>query len=651
MFKNIGRFILLGLLLSLVPRSTMAQETAWAKLSHPNTDSFPYISTYLNVYDGEGKFVHDLGKENVNIIENQRSVPISEITELHTGAQFVVAINMGPAYAIKDSQGVTRYEHVQAAMTSWINTYPPETIDDLSLVTNDGIESLHIIRPAVWLSEFAAYQPNFDTAIPSLDVLARAITTAADPVYQSEMGRGVLLITPLPNQDSLAALPSLESLARQGNVRVYIWMVSSRAYFDSAGANLLAEFTRNTGGQLFLYSGDETLPNIDPYVDQLRHVYALNYNSQISGGDTHEISAQISTPLLYVTSDPIEFSLSIQPPNPIFVAPPLEIIRNEQVDDENLQPETPIFTPNEQLIEILIEFPDNFTRSLSRTILYVDGVIAAENTSPPFEQFSWPLEAFDNNGSHLIQVEAVDELGLSGISIEHQVDIAIQYAPFSLIAIIKQNWQIVVGIGALIGVVTLFLVLVLGGKIQPKTTGRLIWRRNIQPSKGPDSEETQSAPEPITLTQNLHQETEPARERLSTWMNRFSWPARKQESPREEAYLEILSPQNGDEANQRLPISQRELTFGNDATLATIELSDPSIDALHARLFVDDQGDFIIFDEESIAGTWVNYVPVTKEGTLLTHGDIIHIGRIDLRFVYTDIKKIPKPKVTLQESL
>ncbi len=647
MFKHISRFILLGMMLSLAPLSTRAQETAWAKLSPPNTDSFPRITTNLNVYDSEGNFVHDLGVDNINIIENQRPIPISEIEELYIGAQFVVAINMGPVYAIIDDQGVTRYEHIRNALNSWIDTYPPDTIDDLSLVTNEGIDSLHVIRPDAWLADFGAYEPNFDTAIPSLDVLARAITIAADPVYQSEMGRGVLLITPLPNQDSLAALPSLESLARQGNVRVYVWMVSSRAYFDSSGANLLAEFTRNTGGQLFLYSGDETLPQIDPYVDQLRHIYSLSYNSQITGGETHQISAQISTPSLYVTSESVEFALNIQPPNPIFVAPPQEIIRNEQVNTESPSTEALAFAPDEQLIEILIEFPDNFSRSLQRTILYVDGVIAAENTSPPFDQFTWPLDAFVDTGSHLIQVEAVDELGLSGVSIEHNVEIAIQRAPFRVVSIFRQNWPFMVGIGAMMVVFGVLLALIIGGKIQPKTTGRLIWRKSIQNSKSPESEQKKSVPE----VQQLPPGSQPTRERLSTWINRFSWPARRQESPGEDAYLEFLSPGNGDESNQRLPISQRELTFGNNSTLATIELQDPSLDALHARLCKDEHGNFMIFDEGSVAGTWVNYLPVTKEGFRLTHGDIIHIGRINLRFVYTDIGKIPKPKVTLQESL
>ena len=651
MFKHVSRIILLGLLLSLAPFPSKAQEAAWAKLSPPNTENFPLISTFLNVYDSEGIFVHDLGLDNINIIENQSTLPVEEVFELHSGAQFVVAINIGPAYAIKDDQGTTRYEHVQQALSSWIDKYPTDTVDDLSVVTNDGFEGWHYNRAVAWLSRFREYEPNFDSAIPSLDVLANAITTVADPVSLSDMGRGVLLITPLPNQDSLAALPSLESLARQRDVKVNIWLVSSRAYFDSAGANLLADFARNTGGRIFFYSGEEALPQVDSYVDQLRHSYALSYNSKISSGEANSIAAQISTSALYITSEAIEFALSVQPPNPIFISPPLEIIRTEQAKTENQSAEIAQYTPNKQLIEILIEFPDNYSRSLKRTTLYVDGEIAAENFAEPFDQFNWLLEDFINSGSHLIQIEAEDELGLSGVSIEHKVAIAVQNAPFSVINVIKQNWLFMVGIAGALTIVSIFLALIIAGKIQPRTTGRLIWRRNNQSPEVQKNEIAQPAPvvQPAAEVQSNPQETRSTGKRFSSWMNRFSWPTKQQEISEEDAYLEIHIKKNGNVQIERIPISQSEITFGADPTLATIDFQDPSVEALHARLINEDDL-FIIFDEGSVAGTWVNFLPVNKSGTRLSHGDSIQLGRISLRFCYTNINKIPKPKVTLQET-
>ena len=74
-------------------------------------------------------------------------------------------------------------------------------------------------------------------------------------------------------------------------------------------------------------------------------------------------------------------------------------------------------------------------------------------------------------------------------------------------------------------------------------------------------------------------------------------------------------------------------------------MDEPSITDLHARLRKLEDGRFMILDEGSLAGTWVNYDPVSTEGTILEHGDIIHLGRIGLCVTYSDANRIPKLKV------
>jgi len=74
-------------------------------------------------------------------------------------------------------------------------------------------------------------------------------------------------------------------------------------------------------------------------------------------------------------------------------------------------------------------------------------------------------------------------------------------------------------------------------------------------------------------------------------------------------------------------------------------MDDPSIADLHARLHPAENGRFWIRDEDTVSGTWVNYEPVTSDGTILQHGDIIHLGRISLCITYSDVNFIPKLKV------
>lgn len=642
MIKHLSGILSICLLLAVFSFPAVAQGTAKATLSQLNTKAFPQISSYLRLFDGEGNFVHDLSDEDIMVLEDERAIPVSELNELHQGSQFVVAINVGPSFSIRDVNGVSRYEHIEIALSEWIDTYPSSSRDDLSVVINDGPEGLHFNRPVDWLESLKAYEPNFEIAIPSLNVLTRAINIASDPTIQADMGRGVLFITPLPGQESLAALPSLLSIARDQGVRIYIWLVSSRAYFDSNSAEQLRDFASQTGGKLFPYSGEEPLPNVNSYVDPLRYIYSLTYQSQITSGESHQMMVVVDTNNIETRSQPIEFTLSVQPPNPIFLSPPMEIFRQSAI--ENSSTDKIEYSPKVQSIEILVEFPDSKPRRIERTTLYVDGEIADENTTPPYDQFEWDLSDYSHETSTLIQVEAVDTLGLSGISLEHEVKIRVQQPSQSVGGILKENAPTIAAfVVALAGGILLF-VLIIAGKIQPKSVGRLTSRGRLKPGKDSKVEKLDPVTQPIPSVETSKQQG------ISRLVNRIPWPKRA-EGTREQAkaYLEFRSNTKRDEEGQRIPLSQPELTLGSDASQAMVVLDDNSVGPLHARLRKSKEAQFVISDEGSVAGTWVNFEPIDEQNTRLNHGDIIHIGRVCFCFKLSDIHKIPKPKVIPQE--
>lgn len=639
--KHAHRLLFLCLLVLLcITIPVSAQSAGWATLSLANIESFPQITANLDVYDGEGNFVHDLTTEDVRAVEDGREIPPDQLTESNNGAQFVVAVNMGPVYAIKNGEGQSRYELIDQRLRLWIDQYPDQANDDLSLLTNEGVSDVHLNQPVAWLSSFQAYQPDFEASLPSLNVLADAIVVASDSLPREGMGRGVLLITPLPGEDSLGILPSLLEMAKQSDVRVYLWVVSSQAYFDSDRAARLDQFAAETGGKTFYFSGDETLPNVESYIDSLRYTYTLAYQSQISSGDTHQLAAHIEAPGLDVTTDPVEFSLSVQPPNPIFVTPPLEIQRTptsmDLTSDEGID-----YEPDQQTLEILIEFPDGQSRPLERTILYVDGEIAEENLAPPFDRFSWDLSPYQATGSHLIQVEAIDTLGLSGTSIEHEVDVRVSQPQQNLFADFQQYPLILMGIGLAVTAGIVVLVFLQRGTIQPRITGRLSKEENGKRQQKANREATiaETKPSPI--------EEKAQKNRFSQWMDRFSWPRREGGESMREAHLLVV---NGGGERERIPLNQSELTFGSDKTLSTITLEDSSVAPLHARIRKLDGERYQIVDEGATAGTWVNYEPIGADGHPLNHGDIIHVGRV--RFDYRQSESIPLPqlKITPQEA-
>lgn len=85
-----------------------------------------------------------------------------------------------------------------------------------------------------------------------------------------------------------------------------------------------------------------------------------------------------------------------------------------------------------------------------------------------------------------------------------------------------------------------------------------------------------------------------------------------------------------------IPLARQEITLGKDPQRATQVLDSPTVDDLHARLYRDDEGHFYLADQGSVAGTWINFAPVTTSGARLEHGDLIHIGKVMFRFELTD---------------
>ncbi|MBU0510885.1 MAG: FHA domain-containing protein [Chloroflexi bacterium] len=642
MYKRLCRFALLSIWLLLLPISADAQAVANAILTPPVTDNFPRISAYLEVYDGQGDFAHNLREEDVFIIEDEQPVPVSELIELETGAQFVVALNLGPTFAIRDINGISRYDDLQQALTEWANTQPASSQDDLSFLTNDEPEHIHLATARQWLSGLETYTTDPRAAIPSLDVLVRAIAVAADPPTRPGMGRAVLILTPPPDRAGTAALQSIISLAKQERIRVHVWMVSSPAYFTTEGATQLAELAHQTGGQFFTYSGEESIPNIESYLEPLRYIYSLAYESRIVTDAPHQIAAHIETENLDITTEPQSFELSVLPPNPIFVSPPLNIFRANRAPIENALTERTDYTPAEQPVEILIEFPDGRVRPLVRTTLYVDGSIAGENTAPPFDKFTWDLSEYTSSGTHLLQVEALDSMGLSGISIETTVQVTVQRTPQSIAATIAQNGRLIASVAAALAGGILMLVLIVGGRIRPKSFGRLRGKSATQRQQKKNAK-TDPVTQPVAIKPLI------PRRSVSGWRNRLSWPQRRTTPSATIAYLEPLTETKGGTPDERIPITSGEITFGKDPILATAAFNDPSVADLHARLRTDSEGHSCLFDEGSTAGTWVNYNPISPNGTKLAYGDIIHFGRIGLRFKLSDKKQIPKPVVKSQE--
>lgn len=617
-----------------------AQTSSGVTLSLPQMDQYPRARTYLDVHDEQDNFVHGLEASDISIFEDGRLVPIVDFQEERPGVQFVIAVSADESFTIRDSQGISRYDYLEEALRSWASSRQGSTIDDMSILISSGPEYTHFSSPQELLSTLEAFQLDEQTLAPSVDSLFQAVEIASDISPRPGMERAVLFITSPIEGDVAFSLQELASRANQQNIHIFVWLVAAPEEATTPAAAQLRDFASQTGGDFFAFSGDEPLPSIENYLSHLRSIYRLDYESNITEGGAHQLAVEIQIGDRQIESPVVEFDFDLRPPDPAFILPSLEILR-EIPESKGKFPWSVYIeddlVPTQHDLEILVDFPDGRVRSLERTALYVDGVIEDENLEPPFEYFVWDLSSYNESDQHLLQVEAVDEWQMTGSSIETPVQVIVDLPiPNPLSGLVRQ-WPALVGLGVILVVAVLILVLIMTGRIQPRALRVPVGfarRRHHDQELPIKSGQTQS---------------EAGGRRMPEWVNRLHWPHRRL-APEASAYLFYYSDSEKPSNLPPIPITAGELTFGRDISQATEVLDDPSVQALHARLLQEEDGSFRIIDEGSVAGTWVNYSQVSGEGTILEHGDLVHIGRVGFRFTEREPRRLLKPVITLDES-
>jgi hypothetical protein len=599
-------------LLSTGLTSAHAQSGARLNLFALQTASFPTVTADLDVFDAAGNFVTGLTPDAVTLLEDNQPRLLNSLEELQPGTEFALALDPGPYFAYRDANAVTRFDKVVQVIKGWAAAQTDLLEDDVSLLFTGGTTATHLTTTAAFLDTLTSYQPNLPSLVSSLETLSLALDVVSEPPSQNGRKPVVLYITSIPAVGDIPVLQNLTQRAVTGYIRVHVWIVASQDFFSTSGATALKDLAIQSGGQYFLFSGKEPLPSPEMYLTPLRHSYRLAYSSSILTSGQHTLTAQVSLNGGTVISAVLPFELDIQPPNPILVAPPVQIVRTAPDEHTTV---VSYFLPTQQTISIIIEFLDGRTRPLTRTGLYVDGVLADENTAEPFDQFTWDLSGYAASGQHILTVEALDNLGLSKVSLGVPVLVTIIQPQVGFLPWLSRN-SLWVALGA---------ILFAGGGLGViLTRSRVKKRRSVAAGH-------RSRHDP--LTQSV--KTGGRKRGLRLPWNRSDKPSG--------ACLVRLKDDGQPITAPPIPITMPEIIFGSDPIQVTYILDDPSVSPLHARL-KEEHGGYILSDEKSTAGTWVNYELVTTPQRL-QHGDVFHIGRLSYRFLLYQPPERPKPHV------
>jgi pSer/pThr/pTyr-binding forkhead associated (FHA) protein len=501
----------------------------------------------------------------------------------------------------------------------------------MSLLTTGGESISHTSRIDRWLSTLNTSQVDARTAEPNIDTLNRAVAIASDQTPRPGMGRTVLFVTAPMEKLQSDALETTISQAREAGVAINIWLVASPGTANTQFAQQLKASADSTGGDFYIFAGDEIPPSPEIYFEQYRDIYAITYESLVRASGTHQVLVEVTVNTQAVKSPVQNFEIEILPPSPVFVSPPMEIVRKpppENKKEKNEEHPYLDFLPKTQVLEIVIDFPDGRLRPIVKSSLYVDDELAIVITQPPFDKFVWDLSSYSSNETHSLQVRVEDAFGLIGESGVIPINVLIQVPQQKPLETLKNNTPLLTGLIALLAGIILLLVLVLGGRLTPRLPGALRRRRLNA--------------DPVTQPVPVHEEpTQPIRRGLSDRLKL----RKKVFPPSAIALLSRLSEDDTTIDATPIPITSDKTTFGTDPKRVTIVLDDPSVDPLHARLTREPDDSFRLADMNTIAGTWINYTPVSTSGARIEHGDLIHIGRVGFRFL---LRKPPTVHISVE---
>jgi hypothetical protein len=571
-----------------------------------NTRQYPEFSFNFWPYDTDGIFIDTVTLAGLHVFENDQEVKVTNLQLIEPGTHVVLAVNEGPTVG-NSYAGKTRFDRIKEVWTDWAIAQSITTVDDFTIINNESTVVDQLTTPSEWVDAIAAYQPDLKSATPTLNCLTLSLDKLT--AINDSKTKSLFLITPLPDENQLAGLMDLAARAAEGNIHLYIWLIGPQSYQSEDATTALQNMASATNGSLLIFSGAETLPSITSYLEPIRFEYRVTYTTALRSSGTYTLAVQIDQTDFQGSSGKVNFDLKALAPNPILLAPPSTITRSWTQDSTTRKWS---LVPSQQTISFMLEFPDAHTRSLKSAKLFVDGSEVAENTSEPFTEFKWDLTPYTKSGNHMIQVKVEDVAGFTASTIELPVSIVLEEKPLGVIGrFIKQiDTQT-------LGVVT-FLVLVGAGLIYLLLKLRL--QTPINKSGSKSKRQSASGSEII------------------------SSPSETRPQTRHEPVAKLVFMGGGESdlpAGTVFSLTGKSTLLGNDPTHCAIALDAPTISPIHAEITLDSAKNYFINDRGSTAGTWVNYEPVTSQGTRLVSGDIIHFGACDFRFEIVGAKPEP----------
>jgi len=605
-------FLVWGIFLSLgfSALSASAQSENSLQVQPPDTADFPLIQlTFKLPASSDPSIPLEVGQ--LRVFEEDWQVSVSDVSQERKGVHFTLAINGGYDLAVRDANGVSVYETLSAALMDWADTRRFDPGDSWSLVTHEGAAVRNQSTPGPWVNALAAYQPNFRTMTPDYSSVKAAFQLTRERVVPFGVDKVLLVLTLPPAPDQIEIVNRMAVEAQSADIRVNIWMVGDAYFLNNDQGQSLVNLASSSGGEFVHIDGSDPLPDPEAYLASLGVVYHISYLSAIRQTGDYRVQIEVDHGGETYSGESGLFHLSVLPPKPILVSPPLSITRQERPETTGSMS---VYSHGQQEVKFLVEFPDGRMRDIAASRLYVNDRLADEISEPPFDSLMWDLSQITESGKFVVQVEIEDAFGLTARTnaVPVQVNVIQQEAAEGLTS--RQiGWIMVVVL--LLGAVVLLLVWAV----------RRWWQSSI-------FKEVRASLKTLFSAGEVEKTIQP------------------------ESKLPVLAyliPTGVIDEGWRapaIPIRGTRVSIGQDPESGNLVINENALDGVQAQILIR-HGKFTITDLGEEGCTWVNYVRVEKIPVQMKTGDLIHFGNAGFRFTIIEDQISEKPIIEPYEPL
>jgi hypothetical protein len=637
--RIISSRIFLIVVIALVISSTgllYAQGSVYEVIIPTDVDytSFPEISFNVIVSNERRGRVAKLQESDFVLSEDGQELPFT-LDEFEAGIQVVFVLDASASTRQNGATGYPRLDEGKQVITTFAEEGMVEGVDLVAVLAPESSTTFQKVAPLPDdPSDFTTFRntvrdgtylyelPQGVTATPLNDMVSRALTI----LENDESGRhqAVVVISDGVDVISDRQVSDTVNKANQLNIPIHTVIFGPASNWGGPAESNMKRLSLDTHGEHLQLASEGRRPDpleelISASMEQLynnlesqRTQYTVTYSSAVFSSGRHEVELEVGG-----KSTKTGFSINLRPPAVAITQPQA----GDQITRSTDDPSAAVadIEPRTQLVAFDIGWPDGYAREITAIDLLVDGVAVQDTCVPPCNQVTWNIADL-SAGSHSVRIRVHDQMGMQAESdeIPVRIDIIIptpvpptptplptptptptpvpaceeQYTGVDLVMQCYRE-EAISGLAVVIALVALILVIILLRR-PPRVVSSMV-------------NKVKEMTEPFFLERDQVRGSQPAK-----------------------AILEVLE---GDDSHREpIEIVGENTRLGRDEALAQIVLDDRSVSRLHARITEEEPGHFVLYDEGSTSGSYVNYEPVGIKGQWLQHDDVVNLGRVKLRF-------------------